>query len=44
MSVGRSGKKALMFLTVDHEVPANIMSTIAAEVPTDYIRAVRFVE
>ncbi len=44
MSVGRSGKMAMMFLTVDRQVPAELVSKIASEVGTDDIRSVRFLE
>ncbi|MBR7005762.1 MAG: ACT domain-containing protein, partial [Candidatus Methanomethylophilaceae archaeon] len=44
MSVGRSGKMAMMFLTVDREVPPELVSKIASEVGTDDIRSVRFLE
>ncbi len=44
MSVGRSGKKALMFLTVDHDVTPGLASAIAKEVGTDDVRYVRFTE
>jgi hypothetical protein len=44
MSVGRSGKMAMMFLTVDREVPPELVSKIASEIGTDDIKSVRFLE
>ncbi len=44
MSVGRSGDRALMFLTVDQNIPEEIVSRVAQDVGTDDIKFLDFVE
>ncbi len=44
MSVGRSGDRALMFLTVDQNIPEEIVSRVAQNVDTDDIKFLDFVE
>ena len=44
MSVGRDGDRALMFLTVDQNIPEDIVADIAAKVGTDDIKFIDLVE
>ena len=44
MSVGRSGDRALMFLTVDQNIPEDIVEKVARDVGTDDIKFIDLVE
>ncbi|MBO4798512.1 MAG: phosphoglycerate dehydrogenase, partial [Candidatus Methanomethylophilaceae archaeon] len=44
MSVGRSGRKALMFLTADRTVPQEVVSRIASEIGSAEVRSLCFKE
>ena len=44
MSVGRDGNKALMFLTVDQNIPDEVVEKIASDVGTEYIKFLDLVE
>ena len=44
MSVGRSGDRALMFLTVDQNIPEEIVAKVAKDVGTDDIKFLDLVE
>ena len=44
MSVGRSDDRALMFLTVDQNIPEDIVAKVAKDVGTDDIKFIDLVE
>ena len=44
MSVGRDGPNALMFLTVDQNIPEDIVKKIAEAVGTDRVKFIDLVE